>query len=62
MAEALVSTLTKNGYETTLARTGEEGFFLVHSTQPDLVLLDLTLPQRGGLEILAQIRTQPTSP
>jgi two-component system copper resistance phosphate regulon response regulator CusR len=62
MGEALVSALTSNGYETTLARTGEEGFFLVHSTHPDLVLLDLTLPQRSGLEILAQIRTQPSPP
>jgi len=58
MADALVAGLTSNGYEATLACTGEEAFFLVHSTRPDLVLLDLTLPQRGGLEILAQIREQ----
>jgi len=56
MADALVSGLERGGYETILARTGEEAFFLVHSRQPDLVVLDLTLPQRGGLEILAQIR------
>ena len=62
MAAALVSTLTSSGYETTLARTGEEGFFLVHSTHPDLVVLDLSLPQRSGLEILAQIRTQAAPP
>jgi DNA-binding response OmpR family regulator len=48
--------LERGGYETILARTGEEAFFLVHTKQPDLVVLDLTLPQRGGLEILAQIR------
>jgi len=59
MADALVAGLKEHGYETTLARTGEEAFFLVHSTHPDVVLLDLTLPQRGGLEILAQIRAQP---
>jgi len=62
MAEALVSALSSNGYETNLARTGEEGFFLVHSTHPDLVVLDLSLPQRSGLEILAQMRAQPTPP
>jgi two-component system copper resistance phosphate regulon response regulator CusR len=61
-ADALLSGLTSNGYQVTLARTGEEAFFLVHSTQPDLVLLDLTLPQRGGLEILAQIRAQQLPP
>lgn len=55
-ADALVLGLERGGYETILARTGEEAFFLVHTKQPDLVVLDLTLPQRGGLEILAQIR------
>jgi two-component system, OmpR family, copper resistance phosphate regulon response regulator CusR len=55
-ADALVSGLERGGFETILARTGEEAFFLVHSKHPDLVVLDLTLPQRGGLEILAQIR------
>ncbi len=62
VADALVSGLTGNGYQVALARTGEEAFFLVHSTQPDLVVLDLTLPQRGGLEILAQIRTMHLPP
>lgn len=61
-ADNLVSGLTSQGYEITLARTGEEAFFLVHSLHPDLVLLDLTLPQRGGLEILARIREQQLSP
>ena len=62
IADTLVSGLTSNGYETTLARTGEEAFFLVHSTHPELVLLDLTLPQRSGLEILAQIREKQLPP
>jgi len=61
MAAALASGLESRGYETKLAGTGEEAFFLVHSTHPDLVLLDLALPERGGLEILAQIRAQSLS-
>jgi DNA-binding response OmpR family regulator len=61
MADALVSGLKSHGYEAILARTGEEAFFLVHSVEPDLVLLDLSLPQRGGLEILAQIRAKSLS-
>jgi two-component system copper resistance phosphate regulon response regulator CusR len=56
LADKLVSSLSDRGYETTLARTAEDAFFLIHSTHPDLVLLDLTLPQRGGLEILKQVR------
>jgi two-component system copper resistance phosphate regulon response regulator CusR len=61
MADSLVSGLKSHGYEAILARTGEEAFFLVHSVEPDLVLLDLSLPQRGGLEILAQIRAKSLS-
>lgn len=40
------------------AGTAEEGFFLLHRSQPDLLVLDLTLPQRNGLEILQQIRSE----
>lgn len=56
--EAVVAALSKQGYVATLAGSGEEGFFLIHQDRPDLVLLDLTLPRRGGLEILAQIRAE----
>lgn len=56
LSEALVSGLESAGYDTMAASSGEEGFFLAHRNRPDLVLLDLTLPQRNGLEILRQLR------
>jgi DNA-binding response OmpR family regulator len=58
LSDSLVGSLLNRGYETALAMSAEEAFFLVHSTRPDLVLLDLTLPHRGGLEILKQIRAE----
>src|ERR1700723_2313481 len=58
MSGALVSGLEAAGYEAVAAASAEEGFFLVHSLQPDLLLLDLTLPQRNGLDILRQIRKE----
>lgn len=58
LSDSLVSSLLSRGYETTLATSAEEAFFLIHSTRPDLVLLDLTLPHRGGLEILKQVRAE----
>jgi DNA-binding response OmpR family regulator len=38
------------------ARTGEEGFFLLNAETFDLVVLDLMLPGRDGLEILQTLR------
>src|ERR1700722_8908633 len=58
MSGALVSGLEAAGYEAVAASSAEEGFFLVHSLRPDLLLLDLTLPQRNGLDILRQIRSE----
>jgi len=58
LSEALISGIDAAGYDVSAARTAEEGFFLVHSLQPDLLLLDLTLPHRNGLDILRQIRCE----
>ena len=58
MSAALVSGIEAAGYDVIAASSAEEGFFLVHSKSPDLLLLDLTLPQRNGLDILKQIRSE----
>jgi DNA-binding response OmpR family regulator len=58
LSAALVSGVESAGYEVTAAGSAEEGFFMVHSQRPDLLLLDLTLPQRNGLDILRQIRKE----
>jgi DNA-binding response OmpR family regulator len=58
LAEALISGIQAAGHDVSAAASAEEGFFLVHSLQPDLLLLDLTLPHRNGLDILRQIRRE----
>src|SRR5919108_2541853 len=56
MAQVLASALKAEHYEVVLAPTGEDGFFRANAEAFDLVLLDLMLPGRGGLEILQALR------
>jgi two-component system, OmpR family, copper resistance phosphate regulon response regulator CusR len=56
VARALRTGLERAGYQVELAATGEEGFFLANAQVFDLVLLDLMLPGRDGLEILEALR------
>ena len=51
--------LSANDYRSIPAYTGKEGLSLFFSHGPDLVLLDLGLPDMDGLEILAQLRGLP---
>ena len=56
LAQAIQESLEYAQYEVCVAHTGEEGFFLAHEQPFDLVILDLMLPGRDGLEILSTLR------
>lgn len=56
VARALSAGLQRAGYEVALAATGEEGFFLASAEAFGLILLDLMLPGRDGLEVLGTLR------
>jgi two-component system, OmpR family, copper resistance phosphate regulon response regulator CusR len=56
VANALRAGLEAEHYEVTIAATGEEGFYLASQGSFDLVLLDLMLPQRDGIDVLATLR------
>ncbi|MGA2183376.1 MAG: response regulator transcription factor [Bryobacteraceae bacterium] len=58
MAEALREGLEAERYSVTVARTGEEGFYLVSTQTYDLMVLDWMLPVRDGIEILTRLRKQ----
>ena len=51
--------LSANDYKPLSAASGKEGLSLFFSHGPDLVLLDLGLPDLDGLEVLAQLRGLP---
>jgi DNA-binding response OmpR family regulator len=56
LASALKEGLEAGDYSVSVAYTGEDGFFLIHAQPFDLVILDVMLPGRDGLEILKTIR------
>lgn len=47
--------LEYDGYRVTIAANGEHGFAALATGKPDIVLLDLLLPDRHGLELMADL-------
>lgn len=58
LAHALRESLVALDYGVVLAGTGEEGFYLINTHDFDLVILDLNLPGRDGIEILKTLRAR----
>jgi DNA-binding response OmpR family regulator len=56
VASALKEGLEDERYEVVVAQTGEDAFFRITTEKFDLILLDLNLPGRDGLQILASVR------
>jgi two-component system copper resistance phosphate regulon response regulator CusR len=56
LSHVLSSALEAEHYEVVVAATGEDGFFRANAERFDLVVLDLMLPGRSGLEILQTLR------
>jgi DNA-binding response OmpR family regulator len=56
LAQVLSSALQAEHYDVVVAATGEDGFYRANAELFDLVVLDLMLPGRNGLEILQTLR------
>jgi two-component system cell cycle response regulator DivK len=48
--------LEDNGYATVSAKDGQEGIEKVRTEHPDLVLLDITMPEKSGVRFYREIR------
>jgi DNA-binding response OmpR family regulator len=58
LMQTMAQALSGAGFSTFVAPTAEEAFFVLHKERIDAVVLDLSLPRRSGLELLAQLRSE----
>ncbi len=59
---ALRSILSTRGYKLEMAATAEEALIKAIDAPPDLVVLDLALPDRSGIEVCRELRTWMSAP
>lgn len=62
LAEWICDYLTEHGYTVTLANRGDTAIELIEADMPDLVLLDIMLPEKNGFEVCKTVRTFYPSP
>ena len=58
LLEVMRAKLTHSGYVVESAEDGEKGLGLIHSSKPDLILLDIVLPKMDGIQILEALQKE----
>jgi two-component system phosphate regulon response regulator PhoB len=53
--------LERSGHQVVAAADGDEALAEVRATTPDLVLLDIMMPRRTGIEVCRELRDDPTT-
>ncbi len=59
LARAIGAMLDKEGLRTVIVHNGDEALQVAQEMQPDLVLLDVMMPGRSGIEVCATLKTNP---
>ena len=56
VARGIQYALQQEGYDVGIARSGPEGLEIASTQAPDLVILDVRLPEMDGFEVLRRLR------
>ena len=57
--EVIQYNLVKEGYEVITAKDGDDALTKAKSTHPDLIILDIMMPKKSGVEVCEILRSQP---
>ncbi len=58
--EIYIVKLNHEGFDVMAAQNGEEGLRVIREHLPDIILLDLQMPVKDGIEVLAELRNDDT--
>ncbi|MBL8962972.1 MAG: response regulator [Phycisphaeraceae bacterium] len=61
LTDLIAINLEKSGYQTSVALNGRQALAAIAAAPPDLILLDLMLPEVSGIEVARRIRTDPAT-
>lgn len=61
LAQAIAATLDLEGLKTVVAYDGTQTLALARTLRPDLILLDIMMPGRSGIEVCATLKTDPAT-
>jgi two-component system alkaline phosphatase synthesis response regulator PhoP len=57
--EIIQYNLVKEGYEVVTAKDGDEALIKAKNSKPDLIVLDIMMPKKNGVEVCELLRAQP---
>ena len=62
LCSLLSDAISQNGYQVAIANTKQEGIACLKKAKPDIVFLDLKLPNGDGMDVLSIINKMPVKP
>ena len=57
--EIIQYNLVKEGYEVTTAKDGDDALAKAKMSKPDLIILDIMMPKKSGIEVCEILRAEP---